>query len=70
MPEGPEIRLAADRVAKAVEGRRCSRVFFERDDLQDWAEELSGRIVLEIEKQHRIDEGALSQRQARGDVTS
>ena len=28
MPEGPEIRIAADRIARVLEGERVEQVFF------------------------------------------
>ena len=45
MPEGPEIRLAADKVGAAIEGRVLSRVFFAFDRLKDWEKQLTGRRV-------------------------
>ena len=48
MPEGPEIRRAADRVAAAIEGRVADEVFFAFDELKDFEGELSGRRVVEV----------------------
>ncbi|MEC7521279.1 MAG: endonuclease VIII [Myxococcota bacterium] len=45
MPEGPEIRRAADRLAKAIAGEIAEEVFFAFDHLRDYADELSGRRV-------------------------
>ncbi|HBQ17394.1 MAG: endonuclease VIII [Sandaracinaceae bacterium] len=45
MPEGPETRRAADRVAAAVAGQVAEEVFFAFPHLQGYAEELSGRRV-------------------------
>jgi len=48
MPEGPEIRRAADRLARAVEGRVARRVAFGQARLARFGPELSGRRVLSI----------------------
>jgi endonuclease-8 len=45
MPEGPEIRRAADRVAEALAGRVASRVWFAFDHLAGWERKLTGRRV-------------------------
>jgi endonuclease-8 len=45
MPEGPEIRRSADRVARAIEGRRACEVWFAHDHLAAWGRRLSGRRV-------------------------
>jgi endonuclease-8 len=49
VPEGPEIRRAADRVAAAVEGRRARRVFFAFDRLKRFEAKLQGRRVRRVE---------------------
>ncbi|MDH3761333.1 MAG: endonuclease VIII [Gammaproteobacteria bacterium] len=48
MPEGPEIRLAADRVAEALAGRIATRVVFDFDRLRQYEDLLSGHRVSEI----------------------
>jgi endonuclease-8 len=48
MPEGPEIRRAADRVAKAIEGRVADDVFFAFDELKPFEAVLGGRRVREV----------------------
>ena len=48
MPEGPEIRRAADRVAKAIEGRNADEVFFAFVRLKPFEDELRGRRVEEV----------------------
>ena len=48
LPEGPEIRLAADRVAAAIEGRIAEEVFFAFDRLKPYERQLSGRRVIEV----------------------
>lgn len=48
MPEGPEIRRAADRVAKAIEGRVAEHVYFAFEHLKPFEERLTGRRVDEI----------------------
>lgn len=49
MPEGPEIRLAADEVANAIVGRPTTAVFFAFDHLKPYENKLSGRTVTAIE---------------------
>lgn len=49
MPEGPEIRLAADRVAKALVGRPAHRVWFAFEHLEPFAELLAGEEVARVE---------------------
>jgi endonuclease-8 len=49
MPEGPEIRRAADRVRRAVAGRPTNEVWFAFDQLDVWARELTGRVVATVE---------------------
>ncbi len=48
MPEGPEIRRAADRVAAAIEGLVADEVFFAFDRLKPFEEQLSGRTVEKV----------------------
>jgi endonuclease-8 len=48
MPEGPEIRRAADRIAKAVCGREAEQVRFGLPKLARFGRELSGRRVLGV----------------------
>lgn len=48
VPEGPEIRLAADRVAKAIVGRPLREVWFANEALEASAQLLSGSTVLEV----------------------
>jgi endonuclease-8 len=48
MPEGPEIRRAADRVAAAVEGEYTADVFFAFDHLKRFEPELRGQRVEEV----------------------
>jgi endonuclease-8 len=48
MPEGPEIRRAADQLAKAVVGEVAQRVTLSQPWLTDRGDELSGRQVLSI----------------------
>ena len=49
MPEGPEIRLAADRVAKAVVGRPLAAVSFAFEQLQPFEEPLTDARVLAVD---------------------
>ena len=48
MPEGPEIRRAADRIATAIAGRRAERVRLCIDRLNPRDGELDGREVLSV----------------------
>lgn len=48
MPEGPEIRLAADRVAQALVGQATTRVVFGFERLRQFEELLGGHRVIEI----------------------
>ncbi len=48
MPEGPEIRRAADRVAKAIEGRVANEVYFAFPELKEFEPLLAGRRVSEV----------------------
>ena len=49
MPEGPEIRRAADRVAAAIAGRVASWVWFGLPELERWGPVLSGRRVERVD---------------------
>lgn len=49
MPEGPEIRPAADRIAKAIFGRRAEAVRFGLERLRVHEAELSGRGIESVE---------------------
>lgn len=49
MPEGPEIRRAADRLAAAIQGRTAERVYFGLERLKAWEETLTGRAVERVE---------------------
>jgi len=45
VPEGPEIRRAADRIADVLVGRRIEQAFFAFPDLQPFEERLRGSVV-------------------------
>ncbi len=49
MPEGPEIRRAADIVAAAIEGKTAIEVSFGLPELQPWGARLSGQKISRIE---------------------
>lgn len=49
MPEGPEIRLAADKVEKALQGQALTEVFFAFEHLQHFSEQLVGATVTGLE---------------------
>jgi endonuclease-8 len=49
MPEGPEIRLAADRIAKVLEGKVVEAAEFAFPELKQFESRLRGRVV------HRVD---------------
>ena len=48
MPEGPEIRLAADEVAKALVSRQTTRVEFAFPELRRFEKQLQGQCVTEV----------------------
>lgn len=49
MPEGPEIRRAADRIAKVLVGKPLDDAWFAFEDLRHWESELVGRQVTAID---------------------
>jgi endonuclease-8 len=49
VPEGPEIRRAADEVAGAIENRKVASVFFAFDALKPFEDQLRGRTVRAVE---------------------
>ena len=49
MPEGPEIRRAADAVAEALEGHPVSEVFFGLPELKPFESQLLGAVVRAVE---------------------
>ncbi len=49
MPEGPEIRLAAEAVAKAIAGRVATELFFAFDRLKPYGALLTGEVVESVE---------------------
>lgn len=49
MPEGPEIRRAADRVASVLVGNRIEKVSFGLPDLKRFEKRLAGRIVTAVD---------------------
>lgn len=49
MPEGPEIRLAADNIAAALVGRATTEVFFAFGHLQEFEPLLTGECVIAVE---------------------
>ena len=49
MPEGPEIRLAADAIAQVLEQQVAERVSFSQAPMRHFGKRLSGAEVLEIE---------------------
>ncbi|MCP5098105.1 MAG: endonuclease VIII [Chloroflexi bacterium] len=48
MPEGPEIRLAADALSAAIAGRVAESVFFAFDQLKQYEALLSGEVVTAV----------------------
>lgn len=48
MPEGPEIRRAADKIQRAIAGEVVSDVFFAFDHLKPYEDELVGRVVTAV----------------------
>ncbi len=49
LPEGPEIRLAADKIAAVIEGKALRRVMFSQHRLRHFGPQLSGNVVSKIE---------------------
>jgi len=49
MPEGPEIRLAADELARVLINRKTIDVFFGQDHLVKFEERLKGRKVIDVQ---------------------
>jgi endonuclease-8 len=49
MPEGPEIRLAADSIAKALVSRKTTKVFFAYPHLKKFEKKLTGKKVVNVE---------------------
>ncbi|MFC4701182.1 endonuclease VIII [Glaciecola siphonariae] len=49
MPEGPEIRLAADKIAKVIEGKQIEAIDVGMPHLEAPAKQLTGRVVEQVE---------------------
>ena len=49
MPEGPEIRRAADRLERALKGQSAEAVFFAFDHLKPFEQQLGGQLVESVE---------------------
>lgn len=49
MPEGPEIRLAADEVANAIVGKETTAVFFAFEHLKPYEAQLTGVVVTAVD---------------------
>ena len=49
MPEGPEIRLAADKIAAVLEGKTIQEVSFGQPKMKHYAQDFQGQIVTHIE---------------------
>ena len=49
MPEGPEIRLAADKIAKVIEGQQIEDIEVGLPHLTQGAAKLKGRRVEQVE---------------------
>ena len=48
MPEGPEIRRAADELATAIAGRQVAKLFFAFDHLKPYASRLQGKTICQV----------------------
>ena len=48
MPEGPEIRRAADELAAAIAGQHVTKTFFAFDHLKPHANRLQGETVCQV----------------------
>ncbi|MDP4743265.1 MAG: endonuclease VIII, partial [Porticoccaceae bacterium] len=49
MPEGPEIRRAADKIAKVLEAKKIERVEFAFEHLKPFEYELQSREIVSLE---------------------
>ena len=49
MPEGPEIRRAADTLAEALSGRKTHRLFFAFEHLKPYEKQLCNKTVLSVQ---------------------
>ncbi|MEO0867306.1 MAG: endonuclease VIII [Cyanobacteria bacterium J06642_11] len=49
MPEGPEIRKAADKIERAIKAKVTSEVFFAFEHLKPYENELTGQTVRQVE---------------------
>lgn len=49
MPEGPEIRIAADRIAKAIANRPIREIFFAFEDLKPYEEILAKQLITGVD---------------------
>ena len=49
MPEGPEIRLAADKIARVLVDKPIESFFLGLPDLARWEEEFASSYVISIE---------------------
>ena len=49
LPEGPEIRLAADKLAKALSGRKTHRLFFAFEHLKPYEKRLCNKRILSVQ---------------------
>ncbi len=49
MPEGPEIRLAADSIAQVLVGNEINQVRFGLPKLRRYAKDLRGQTVIDVE---------------------
>jgi endonuclease-8 len=48
LPEGPEIRRAANELAAAIAGRQVTKLFFAFDHLKSYARRLQGETVCRV----------------------
>jgi endonuclease VIII len=48
MPEGPEIKLAADKIAKAMVGQTIAEVFFAFEHLKAFEKTLAAEKVIAV----------------------
>ena len=51
MPEGPEIHIAADKIANAIAGRVALDLFFAFDTLKPYQDQLSGQTIERVQAQ-------------------
>ncbi|MEZ4764714.1 MAG: hypothetical protein R3C26_16515 [Calditrichia bacterium] len=53
MPEGPEIKIAADKIAAAISGCEVQEIFFAFEHLKPFEAQFAGQTIRAVEPQAR-----------------